>query len=154
MKNRKSIFGFSYISMKYGKFWSLLPGHFIKHKHLISEEWIILLKFQPPKSSVSKVEKKIFFQVCGVENLATADPLNVLDLKDGQYHSEFSYVCRFSLGVAIYISIALGQIIIWCGFYNHLIEDKLEQFTDVCSLANISMFAMAQNNFGYYIHGK
>ena len=94
------------------------------------------------------------FQVCGVENLATADPLNVLDLKDGQYHSEFSYVCRFSLGVAIYISIALGQIILWCGFYNHLIEDKLEQFTDVCSLANISMFAMAQNNFGYYIHGK
>ena len=94
------------------------------------------------------------FQVCGVENLATADPLNVLNLKDGQYHSEFSYVCRFSLGVAIYISIALGQIILWCGIYNNLIEDKLEQFTDVCSLANISMFAMAQNNFGYYIHGK
>ncbi len=35
-----------------------------------------------------------------------------------------------------------------------LIEDKLEQFTDVCSLANISVFVMVQHNFGYYIHGK
>ena len=86
--------------------------------------------------------------------MATADPLNVFDLNDGHYHSEFSYVCRFSLGVAIYASIALCQIILWCGIYNNLVEDKLEQFTDVCSLANISLFAMAQSNFGYYIHGK
>jgi meckelin len=45
-------------------------------------------------------------------------------------------------------------VIFWCGLYSRLVEDKLEQFTDVCSLANISVFAMAQKNFGYYIHGK
>lgn len=89
-----------------------------------------------------------------MENLATADPLNVFNLSDGEYHSEFSYVCRFSLGVSIYASLALIQIVFWCGLYNNLIEDKLQQFTDVCSLANISLFAMAQSNFGYYIHGK
>ena len=42
----------------------------------------------------------------------------------------------------------------WCGLYTAVIEDKLQQFCDVCSLANISVFAMAYNNFGYYIHGK
>ena len=29
-----------FIFQKYGKFWSVLLGHFIKHKLLISEEWI------------------------------------------------------------------------------------------------------------------
>ena len=35
----KRNFGFSHRFIKYGKFWSVLPGHFIKHKRLISEEW-------------------------------------------------------------------------------------------------------------------
>ena len=46
------------------------------------------------------------------------------------------------------------QVVFWCGIYTAVIEDKLQQFSDVCSLANISVFAMAYNNFGYYIHGK
>ena len=33
----KHLWGFVYI--KYGKFWSVSSGHFIKHKLLISEEW-------------------------------------------------------------------------------------------------------------------
>ena len=41
MKNRESHFGFSYIK-KYGKFWSISLGHFIKHKPLISEECFII----------------------------------------------------------------------------------------------------------------
>ena len=39
MKNGKSIFGFSYMYIKYGKFWSVSLEHFIKHKLLFSEEW-------------------------------------------------------------------------------------------------------------------
>ena len=51
-------------------------------------------------------------------------------------------------------AISIVQVVFWCGLYATTVEDKLEQFTDVCSLANISVFAMAQKNFGYYIHGK
>ena len=36
MKNSTWIFVFQ----KYGKFWSISQGHFIKHKPLISEEWV------------------------------------------------------------------------------------------------------------------
>ena len=38
MKNGISNFGYTY--RKYGKFWSVSPGHFIKHKPLISEDWV------------------------------------------------------------------------------------------------------------------
>ena len=48
--------------------------------------------------------------MCGVEHLATADPLNSFSLDDGQYHSDPSYVCRFALGVAVYAGISLLQV--------------------------------------------
>ena len=40
MKWKKQLWVFVY--MKYGKFWSILVGHFIKHKPLKSEEWHFL----------------------------------------------------------------------------------------------------------------
>ena len=89
-----------------------------------------------------------------MENLATADPKITTRLDDGLYHSSFSFVCRFALGVIVYASAAILQVIFWCGIYPGVVENKLEQFTDVCSLCNISLFVMANNNFGYYIHGK
>ena len=33
-------------------------------------------------------------------------------------------------------------------------EDKVRQFVDLCSMANISVFVMENNLFGYYIHGR
>ena len=122
--------------------------------YLVANEWNEIQTIRKISHSLQIILVIFVLKVCGVENLATADPLNAFDLDDGDFHSEYSYVCRFALGVAIYASIALGQIVLWCGLYNNLIEDKLQQFTDVCSLANISVFAMAQSNFGYYIHGK
>jgi len=55
------------------------------------------------KTRVEKIEIKLLrlkiksfsSQICGVENLATADPDNSFTLNDGRYHSDFSYVCRF-----------------------------------------------------------
>ena len=49
---------------------------------------------------------------------------------------------------------SISQSIFWCGIYAWLVEDKLTEFTDVCFLANISVFIMANSHFGYYIHGK
>jgi len=31
---------------------------------------------------------------------------------------------------------------------------KIEEFTDLCSIANISIFSLDQEIHGYYIHGK
>ena len=59
-----------------------------------------------------------------------------------------------SAGVAIWLAVALVQSLFWVGVYSGLVEDKLVQFTDVCSIANISVFVMSHANFGYYIHGK
>jgi meckelin len=89
-----------------------------------------------------------------VENLASADASSITGSDNGTYLSEPSYVCRFALIVCIYAGVAIIQAIFWCGIYAWFVEDSLQQFIDVCSIANISVFVMANNNFGYYIHGK
>ena len=56
--------------------------------------------------------------------------------------------------MAVWVGVALVQAVFWAGLYSGLVEDKLVQFTDVCSVSNISVFVMSHSNFGYYIHGK
>ena len=56
--------------------------------------------------------------------------------------------------MAIWLAVTLVQSLFWVGVYSGLVEDKLVQFTDVCSISNISVFVMSHANFGYYIHGK
>ena len=65
-----------------------------------------------------------------------------------------SYGCRLALGVAVWLGLALLQSVFWVGIYTGVVEDKLAQFTDVCSISNISVFVMSHSHFGYYIHGK
>lgn len=38
--------------------------------------------------------------------------------------------------------------------YERLVEDKVQQFVDLCSMSNISVFIMAHATYGYYIHGR
>jgi meckelin len=39
-------------------------------------------------------------------------------------------------------------------FYQRLFEDKIMNFIDLCSVANISVFIFDQTRHGYYIHGR
>ena len=44
---------------------------------------------------------------------------------------------RFALGVSVWAGLALVQAIFWSLLYPGIVEDKLAQFTDICSIANI-----------------
>ena len=48
MKKEKTML--SFVFQMYGKFWSILLGHFIKHKSLISEECVLIGKMAAKKS--------------------------------------------------------------------------------------------------------
>jgi meckelin len=38
--------------------------------------------------------------------------------------------------------------------YQRLIEDKIMNFIDLCSVCNISLFILDKSHHGYYIHGR
>nr|XP_040580158.1 meckelin-like [Lepeophtheirus salmonis] len=122
--------------------------------YLVANEWNELQITRKISISLQIFMILIILKICGVENVGTSDPQSSFTLSDGEYHSNFSFVCRFALSVSVYGSVALVQVAFWRGIYTSLIEDKLEQFLDICSLANISVFVMSLKNFGYYIHGK
>ena len=61
-KGKTSTWGF--VFQKYGKFWGISPGHFTKHKPLISEEWslgILYLTCNPSylDAKISDAESKL-----------------------------------------------------------------------------------------------
>lgn len=62
--------------------------------YLVANEWNEIQTQRKISHSLQIVLVILVLRICGVENLATADPLNAFDLDDGQYHSDFSYVCR------------------------------------------------------------
>ncbi|KAL2715557.1 meckelin [Vespula squamosa] len=39
-------------------------------------------------------------------------------------------------------------------FYERFIKDQMQQFVDLCSIANISVFILEYNYYGFYIHGR
>jgi len=51
----------------------------------------------------------------------------------------------------------IAAVIQWLFFtliWERFIEDKIQQFVDLCTMANVSVFIMEQKVFGYYIHGR
>lgn len=46
------------------------------------------------------------------------------------------------------------QFLAYIIFYQRFVEDKILNFIDLCSLCNISVFILYDNQYGYYIHGR
>lgn len=54
----------------------------------------------------------------------------------------------------IYIFTGIAQWIFFSFIYERFFEDKVRQFVDLCSMSNISVFIMANAQYGHYIHGR
>lgn len=49
---------------------------------------------------------------------------------------------------------AFVQWLFFTLIYERFFEDKIRDFVDLCSMANISVFIMHHAQYGYYIHGR
>lgn len=38
--------------------------------------------------------------------------------------------------------------------YERYVKNGIQEFVDMCSMANISVFILALENYGFYIHGR
>ena len=46
------------------------------------------------------------------------------------------------------------QYFVYVIVYQRLVEDKIMNFVDLCSVCNISLFILDKSHHGYYIHGR
>ncbi len=69
-------------------------------------------------------------------------------------HIPYSTSARFAVATLIYGIIGILQWLYRIGLYERFIEDEIQDFVDLCTLANISVFILAGKQHGYYIHGR
>lgn len=111
----------------------------------------------------------LFFQVINFENFATADTNYSLSSSVSNHTMEYNRVFRTGIAFPILLGtgipslsstlhqfhhLAFLQFFFYVIFYQRLIEDKIINFIDLCSVSNISVFILDDNQHGYYIHGR
>lgn len=68
--------------------------------------------------------------------------------------SSFNSILQFALGATTYLCVNILQnvfnAVIFERFYGH----KIQQFVDLCTLSNISVWLLQQQRYGFYIHGR
>lgn len=80
---------------------------------------------------------------------------------------ETHHFLRAAVILLLSVTIGIGQWLFQTFIYERFIEDKMGQFVDLCSIANISVFVLQERYFGfvpctrsslmlarYYVHGK
>ncbi|OAF71066.1 Meckelin [Intoshia linei] len=86
--------------------------------------------------------------------LKTVVPGRDVDALGADYRCVDNQVLRIALISAIFFGIYIVQWIIDSAIYTRFIEDKIEQFVDLCSMCSISVVIFETKNYGYYIHGR
>lgn len=59
-----------------------------------------------------------------------------------------------AIGLIVYSICYVIQRVFNFLIYERFILNSVQQFIDICSLSNISMFIFAIDSYGYYIHGR
>ena len=91
-------------------------------------------------------------QVLRVERFASEVP--VAESYSNNMPIEFNSLLRLALGSVTYVTIHLLQIAINWLVYERYIEHNIQQFIDLCTLANISVWLLSEERYGFYIHGR
>lgn len=82
------------------------------------------------------------------EDLACETP----NMDVGLINVERNYILKFFLAAAIYLIIGLSQLT-FKKVFEIWFPMKIKEFTDLCTVANISLFILDHDLHGYYLHG-
>ncbi|XP_054716868.1 meckelin-like [Uloborus diversus] len=131
-----------------------MAGISIWRTYFAANEWTEIQSKRKLSLSVQVFGVLFFLKVLDFEKFASSGPSFDIPSSDVNQLVPYSSCCRFALGASIYISLALIQVIVQKAVYERFIEDKLQQYVDLCSVSNISVFILLTKRFGYYIHGR
>ncbi|KAM6281995.1 meckelin isoform 2-T2 [Porphyrio hochstetteri] len=122
--------------------------------YFIANEWNEIQTMRKINPLFQVLAVLFFLEVVGFSNLALMDSSSSLTRGSESYIAPWSRILRFGVAAALWLAIALIQILFFSVFYERFIEDKISQFVDLCCMSNISVFLLSHSCFGYYIHGR
>ncbi|CAD1470272.1 unnamed protein product, partial [Heterotrigona itama] len=70
------------------------------------------------------------------------------------FSEDYNFILYFTICVLIYILTYCMQWLVFVIFYEQCVTNKMQEFINLCSIANISLFILPFNYYGFYIHGR
>lgn len=120
----------------------------------IANEWIELCTYRHINMDIHFFMLILLLQSFAFINLSTADPENHLTIQASQMFVPQSSTCRLAIISITYICLVCIQLFWKRIITEKLFKNKLNEFVDLCSVANVSLFCLIYARFGYYIHGR
>ncbi|CAK8691418.1 unnamed protein product [Clavelina lepadiformis] len=126
--------------------------------YFIANEWNEIQTFRKISFNFQLFAVLLFLEVVGFKSLALENSSSALDQTTGsftdQYIPVYNSILRFAVSSLVFIVIDVLQVIYFVGIHERFIQDKIREFVDLCSVSNVSVFILANRNYGYYIHGR
>ncbi|XP_072855213.2 meckelin [Pogona vitticeps] len=122
--------------------------------YFIANEWNEIQTIRKINPLFQVLTVLFFLEVVGFSNLALMDSSSSLTRNPESYLAPSSRILRYGVSAALWLVIAIIQVVYFSVFYERFIEDKIRQFVDLCCMSNISVFLLSHRCFGYYIHGR
>ncbi|XP_015109545.1 meckelin [Diachasma alloeum] len=120
--------------------------------YVIANEWIKMKTKRKINLSLHVFGTLFFLEVLGLKNWALAIP----SLKPPHEQMDFvkeSFTLKIAVGALTYLLLYSLQLLTSV-LYTRYYKNRLHGFVDLCSVANISIFILTHEYYGYYIHGR
>ncbi|KAJ1524437.1 hypothetical protein ONE63_010934 [Megalurothrips usitatus] len=122
--------------------------------YFIANEWNEIQTLRKTSLSMQLLVLLLCLKVFGWEQWALPIPDSSFTIPGSMETAPPNILCRFAVGVLVYLGIYILQWLFLIGLYERFIKSFVQDFVDVCSMANVSVFILSLENFGYYIHGR
>ncbi|CAF3770661.1 unnamed protein product [Rotaria sp. Silwood1] len=122
--------------------------------YFVANEYSELQTFRRVNSTFHIIAVLFFLKVINLENVATAQPGTNLFPSSSNYNADYNGILRVGIAFSMWLATALVQYLVYVIFYQRFVEDRIINFIDLCSVSNISVFILMDNQYGYYIHGR
>ncbi|KAJ8686793.1 hypothetical protein QAD02_022587 [Eretmocerus hayati] len=122
--------------------------------YFVANEWF---KIQAKRrvNIVIQICLTIFIlEIVGLKHWAQTSPELKPDESESYSVNEKNFTLRFGVGALIYVTCYCIQWIISVTIYERYVQNRLQHFVDLCSVANISVFIFAYDYYAHYIHGR
>ncbi|XP_011696383.1 PREDICTED: meckelin [Wasmannia auropunctata] len=120
--------------------------------YYIANEWYKLLTRRRINVALQSIYTLCLLQIFDLKSWMLAIPDSTIAGRSTE--AENNFTLQFAICTFVYLSIYLAQWLVRFTFYERYIRNRLHKFVDLCSIANISVFIMAHNYYGFYIHGR
>ncbi|XP_020283819.1 meckelin isoform X2 [Pseudomyrmex gracilis] len=120
--------------------------------YFVANEWCKLQTRRRINVALQSIYTLCILQIFDLESWMLAVPKSSGASKFTE--EKTSFTLRYAISTFVYVSVYFAQWLIRITFYERYVRNRLQKFVDLCSIANISVFVLAHDYYGFYIHGR